>query len=423
LILKLKYYLLGVLTTVPLFCFAQNEYPTDSLFWHQILIENPNPILARVLSAEDTFKTQLICTQIKRSKKGHPTRLINHYFEVNDTQYFYPASTVKLPTVLVAINKINELSENYNVSLKSKLIYGTNGTCQVPQTKDDTNLDSNKITLEHFIKRIFLVSDNSAYNRLYEFNGIDYAHRLLESKGYKKTRVIQRFWNCDSAGNCCTNPIVFTNDRKDTTFFQSGVCASTPVVNPLVKPKLGNAFMGYDGKLYPPMELKNASFFPLADLHQMFISLVYPKGVPKRSRFNLKTDQRKLILDNALLFCTDSKNPVYDAKGGYYPTYKKYFFYGRDKNSVIDSSLKIYNIVGWAYGTLIDCAYIQDTKSSTDFFLTAYLYCNKDEVINDNLYNYDDVGFSFLKNISIAVRQYMAKTADHYINIPLIEEE
>ncbi len=33
----------------------------------------------------------------------------DHYFNVSDSSYFYPASTVKLPVAILALQKLNEL--------------------------------------------------------------------------------------------------------------------------------------------------------------------------------------------------------------------------------------------------------------------------------------------------------------------------
>ena len=53
-------------------------------------------------------KVQIIYTQIDRRKNGKP-EFTDHYFNVNDSSYFYPASTVKLPVAILALQKLNEL--------------------------------------------------------------------------------------------------------------------------------------------------------------------------------------------------------------------------------------------------------------------------------------------------------------------------
>lgn len=43
-----------------------------------------------------------------------------------------------------------------------------------------------------YIKEIFLVSDNDAFNRLYDFLGQDYFNRQLHRKGYKSADIRHR---------------------------------------------------------------------------------------------------------------------------------------------------------------------------------------------------------------------------------------
>src|ERR1700752_3223453 len=60
-----------------------------------------------ILRNRDSFRVQVIYTQIDRDKNNRPT-FTNYYFNVDPAQYYYPASTVKLPTALLALEKINK---------------------------------------------------------------------------------------------------------------------------------------------------------------------------------------------------------------------------------------------------------------------------------------------------------------------------
>ena len=54
--------------------------------------------------------------QIKLSVVDSENRFKDFSFNVDDEKYFYPASTVKLPVVLLALEKINEYD---NISVKT----------------------------------------------------------------------------------------------------------------------------------------------------------------------------------------------------------------------------------------------------------------------------------------------------------------
>src|ERR1700736_4702299 len=60
------------------------------------------------INHKDSYGIQIIYTQVDRGKNNIP-KLTDHYFNLNK-DYFYPASTVKLPTALLALQRLNELN-------------------------------------------------------------------------------------------------------------------------------------------------------------------------------------------------------------------------------------------------------------------------------------------------------------------------
>ena len=72
----------------------------------------------------------------------------------------------------------------------------------------------------------------------------------------------------------------------------------------------------------------------------------------------------------------------------------------------IPEALQIFNKVGFAYGTLTDCAYIRDARNGVEFMLTATILVNGNGIFNDNQYEYDEVGIPFLAALGRAVYEY-----------------
>jgi hypothetical protein len=68
--------------------------------------------------------------------------------------------------------------------------------------------------------------------------------------------------------------------------------------------------------------------------------------------------------------------------------------------------VRIFNKVGDAYGFLLDNAYFVDFKQGVEFMLTATIYCNEDEIFNDDKYDYDSVGFPFYKHLGEVIYNY-----------------
>jgi len=61
--------------------------------------------------------------------------------------------------------------------------------------------------------------------------------------------------------------------------------------------------------------------------------------------------------------------------------------------------MKIYNKVGYAYGTLTETAYIVDEENGIDFLLSATLLVNNNGIFNDDTYEYDEIGIPFLAQL------------------------
>ena len=89
----------------------------------------------------------------------------------------------------------------------------------------------------------------------------------------------------------------------------------------------------------------------------------------------------------------------------YYDSYGKYFLFGGSK-APIPSHVRIFNKVGEAYGYLIDDAYIVDFDAGVEFLLTAVILVNADQVLNDDKYEYEEIGLPFLARLGRAVYEH-----------------
>lgn len=66
----------------------------------------------------------------------------------------------------------------------------------------------------------------------------------------------------------------------------------------------------------------------------------------------------------------------------------------------------MFNKSGLTYGFMIDNAYIVDFKNGVEFFLSAVIQVNENEIYNDNEYEYDEIGYPFMENLGKAFYDY-----------------
>jgi hypothetical protein len=66
-------------------------------------------------------------------------------------------------------------------------------------------------------------------------------------------------------------------------------------------------------------------------------------------------------------------------------------------------------VVGKAYGFIGDVAYFADFREMVEFFLSAVMYANQDDVINDDCYDYETLALPFFRSLASEIYGYEKK--------------
>lgn len=373
---------------------------TPEQFFLQNLLKQYPDLFTEILEKRNPWNVQIIYTQVNRDVNNVPT-LSNHYFNVDNTKYFYPASAVKLPVALLALQRLNELKIDKYTTMITEAAYS--GQTAV---YNDATEASGKPNIAHYIKKILLVSDNDAYNRLYEFLGQDYINDELHKKGYTNAQILHRLNIVLSEDeNKHTNPVKFINDKGQVIYEQPWRKSINNY--PVRKDSLGNAHYFKDELITWPMDFSKKNRMGLEDLHQIVIGLILPDKVPPAQRFNITAADRQFVLQYLSQFPAETNYPVYDT-AEYPDAYCKFLLYGAQKNA-LPKNVRVFNKVGDAYGQMLDVAYIVDFDKKIEFFLSAAIYCNSDGVLNDDQYEYGSIGLPFMKNLGKVIYDYEMK--------------
>lgn len=373
----------------------------DTGLIYGILKSNPT-CFKGILNNPATYEAQVIYTQIDRDPLNIPSFKHYYYGSVN-RKFFYPASLVKLPCSLMAIEKINSLRDK-GVALNSVMLTDSNNVCQ-KKAYIDSSAVNYKPSVENYLKRMLLVSDNEAYNRIYEFLGQEFIHSMLSSKGYSTTRILNRFdIDCSLELNRFTNPVSFFDSTGRVLYRQEAEENRKIYDPPLGQVKKGRGHLDKNDKyVNSPKDFTYSNYISLSDVNEILQSVIFPGAVNEKKRFELTESNRLFLLNYMSMYPRESVGPVYN-KEKYPDSFKKYFIYGGNNKLPISSdTLRIFNVVGQSYGYLSDCAYIVDYKNKIEFMLSAVIYVNKDDVLNDNKYEYKEIGFPFLLDLSKAI--------------------
>lgn len=395
---------LAVLLSFLFSFYTMHAQTPDSPWLRQLLEENASPALKSVLAQPDTFRYQLIYTRIDRDKNNKPS-FTHYYLNVDKNRYFNPASTVKMPLAFLALEKLNRLKKTGVGKYTTMLT----DSAAPPQTTvlSDTSAKNGLPSVAQYIRKIFLVSDNDAYNRLYEFLGQQYINETLHKKGYRDMRITRRFVRMNEEENRLTNPVRFM-DESGKLLYAQPAARSKFQFNFSQRNLIGQAYYDRDEKLVAePMDFTTHNNAPLADLQQLLQSVLFPSSVPAKQRFDLTEDDYRFLYRYMSELPSESQFPKYDTSE-FFDSYTKFFFFRAGKEK-IPPHIRSFNKTGWSYGFLTDVCYIVDFKHNVEFMLSGNIYVNKDGVLNDNKYEYDETGYPFFKEVGNIIYNHELK--------------
>ncbi len=379
---------------------SKNENLVESV------LRNKNvPILNEILNHQEEYRCQVIYVQINRDEKNI-AHFTYYYYRHLPREYWNPASTVKLPLAALALQKLNDIHIP-DVNKFTTIQYDSSYEKQTI-AYNDPGSETGFPSIAHYIKRAFLISENDPYNRLYQFIGQQAINRDLHAMGYKDARIIRQFVpGLTENQNRHTNQVRFLDKNGKLIYTQPTACNKdsfdfTQIV------KLGNAYMTMEDSIVnEPFDFTKHNRLSLQDLTDMLRSIIFPQSMPEDKRFRLKKNDYDFLRKYLSQYPSETSYPKYDTTE-FFDSYAKFFF--RDSaHHTMPENVRVFNKAGWAYGFLSDVSYVMDKKNNVEFFLAATVYTNKDGVINDGKYDYDEIGHPFLYQMGQAMYEYELK--------------
>ncbi|MEO3680604.1 serine hydrolase [Rheinheimera fenheensis] len=357
-------------------------------------------VLNSVISQPERYRVQIIYTQIDRNEESQPL-LTRFHFNVDPGRYYYPASTVKLPLALLALEWLNQ-QNIAGLTSQTAMLTDAAAAWQSARLRDETAANGLP-SVAHYIKKVLLVSDNEGSNRLYELLGQDRINQNLSAKGLTHTIINHRLSQpLSTEQNRQVNPIRFMS--ADKLILQLPARTTITSYINLDQPTLGKAYM-QDGELVnKPMMFTDKNRMSLTDFDAVIKRLVFPQLFSTAQRFDISEADRELVLRYMSMPPSHSSSPAYNVSD-YPDNYAKFLLFGGTPQTIPDH-IKVFNKSGWAYGHYIDGAYIVDFKHKVEFFLSAVIYANDNDILNDDNYQRDETAIPFLRQLGQFFYQY-----------------
>ncbi|MBS1684427.1 MAG: serine hydrolase [Bacteroidetes bacterium] len=352
-----------------------------------------------VLAHKADYRLQVLYTRIDRDAHNAPH--LTTYSLDADRYYYYCASMMKLPACALTLEKLNDLSQ-YRVTMFDSL--GIDSIACTQLSPEAMMLGTPYSCLSQYIKEMLLVSNNNAFNPVYDFLGQRAFQDRLHEIGCPDAVVSNRYANCDTISNRKCSPVsLYDRHTHQLRYMQPCIINERPQYydGPL-SPLVGDGYM-YGGTLIgSPKSFRYSNYIPLSELHRLLTHIILPETQRLDERLRLTHNDYQYLYKCMGMFPRECAYPTYDSIR-YPDSYMKYFM-GLDTTAcTMPANLRIFNKVGQAYGFMTDCSYIVDTLNKVEFFLSCSMYLNANGILNDGKYEYDQIGFPFFSNLFNAV--------------------
>lgn len=354
------------------------------------------PSIAPLIDRAEELRLQVLITTIR---PGPDAPIIERFAFRPDAEYFYPASAIKLGAAVAALERLRELRrQGFDIERSTPISFDPLFPGDQPQLIDDTNLASGRITLEHEIRKLCLVSDNRAFNRLFDFVGADALNRRLRDAGLRSAVITHRLSE--------SRPIP---DQRRTAAFRAANAAFPAATGTLAlsnrgRPRLrvAEGFMRSDGSITGDgTDFTHRNGISLRDLHRLLIAIVHPGERIDELDLSLRDSDRRELLRAMTQYPRESPNPAYSGKE-YPDEYVKFLLPGVRRvrpSSTPGERIEITNKIGQAYGFTVENAYLFNPGSRRAAFVTAVIYTNADGVLNDDRYEYATIAEPFMADL------------------------
>jgi hypothetical protein len=358
--------------------------------WDGILPRMPRR-LADLIDAQ-AHEVQVIYTRIDRAGDQRPA-LTTAELGIAPARWFTAASWVKLPAALLTAELLTRdgLDETARIVLDAP---PASGNWDPAEPLDES--------FARTVRRLFTVSENVPFNRLYELLGQGEIGTQLSAHGLPDARVIARLGSADAEANRHVGSTrILAADGREIERRPARTNDTAPSF-PYGQVLRGRGWQTDEGVMIPgPHDFTRTNFIPLRSMHQMLAALIYPDATPAASHWNISPRLRHMILTELARWPRESADPLY-APPEYFDGFTKYFVVG-DTRSAASADVRHFSKSGQAYGYLQDCACIVDRHAGVEFLLSATIHANADGIFNDDKYEYEEIALPFLASLGRAV--------------------
>ncbi|MEL6796125.1 MAG: serine hydrolase [Planctomycetota bacterium] len=362
-----------------------------------------------IVDDPQTYRLQILLGEVLDTPQGPTIRRSGYRLE---SAYFYPASTIKLFAAASALELLGTIDDaDADTPLAIWPPDGEGAEGGGPDASDDSNANGGLITAAHEIRKLFVVSDNRAFNRLYDLVGHERLNTSAREAGFDGVVINHRLAIARTA----------EQNRAAPRVVLGGEDGAVSVIEPRVSEmriddagvpglEVGSAELIGGDRLERPKNFVRSNRAELRALQDSLISILRPELVPEVPGYALTESDRSLLRESMTWLPRECPNPTYDPET--YPDDWAKFMLEGIREVVPADAIRYSNKIGLAYGFTTETAYIEDQRSGRGFFLAGTVYTNENETLNDNVYEYDTKAMPFWRALGRVAARRLLLNAD-----------
>jgi hypothetical protein len=247
-----------------------------------------------------------------------------------------------------------------------------------------------------------VISDNDAYNRLFEFIGPEELAARLDGYGLERARIVHHLGRGE-------------HDESPAPSFElrgSGRTVSVArrvdfVVGPARTAFVGSAWVEPDGRrIDGPVDFGEKNRIELRGLQDLLVAVLRPELSDLTPPRWSSADRSELvaILGRLPSELIGQPAPALDA------THKP--LQAAIAAALPEHVVRVYGKGGRAYGFAVENAYVVDETSHRAVFVAATIYANDNETLNDDQYEYETLADPFIEALGrFVARSYLGSSA------------
>lgn len=372
-------------------------------------LRDADPRAAEWMAHATDLRLQVLVTEVKPEGEPWP-----EYSYRAGAEYVYPASAIKPLLAAAALRVLNRRSKSTIEPTTRILRCAKNKPRCAPPKADEEEPDPHapppppgaddkkkhkKLFLKEEIANLLSYSDNDAYDRLYDIVGHRELNEEMVALGFPDVRFQHRMSGLSSTQRE-TLAVRLVPPRSPSFLVKARKSDLDLAPTPATGLMIGASHVSEAGRLEErPMDFGSKNYASLRDLQRFLIALVRPDHAGATD-LGLGEEQRKLLTIPMTRIPQSSGIADHNPLGP----------------GILEAlplkRLRYIGKAGRAYGFLLESAYIEDTETHRAIFVAATVLSNDDGVMNDDKYDYAEIGRPILRAVGAAVGKMFFYDAD-----------